>query len=131
MPLPAPIHVFNNVGGVGVNTCREAIKKPLGALSLPALDVPWANYLWRSLGVSRGFLNGWYAHNGALSNPRLGFVCVSEEMTGEFGLCGYFKEYAHDLSADERLQFAKDELPPPFDADAQPLCQRISGMNCG
>jgi hypothetical protein len=41
-------------------------------------------------------------------------------MTGEFGLCGYFKEYDHDLSDDERLRFAKGELPPPFDPAVQP-----------
>ena len=71
--------------------------------------------------ASRGFLKGWYAQNGvSLKNPRLGFVCVSEDMTGQFGLCGYFREYDHDLSAAERLRFAPDERPPAFDADAQP-----------
>jgi hypothetical protein len=71
--------------------------------------------------VSRGLLRGWYAHNGvSLGNPRLGFVCVSEDMTGEFGLCGYFYEYDHDLEPGERLRFARDELPPPFDPGAQP-----------
>ena len=44
--------------------------------------------------ASRGFLKGWYAQNGVtLKNPRLGFVCVSEDLTGQFGFCGYFKEY--------------------------------------
>ena len=71
--------------------------------------------------ASLGFLKGWYAHNGvSLQNPRLGYVCVSEDLTGEFGLCGYFKEYDHDLSPDERLQFAKGERPPAFDPAHQP-----------
>ncbi len=70
--------------------------------------------------VSRGFLNGWYAENGvSLNNPRLGFVCVSEDMTGEFGLCGYFKEFDRDLLEGERLQFS-DELPPVFSQEDQP-----------
>ena len=47
-------------------------------------------------------------------------VCVSEDMTGEFGLCGYFREFDHDLAEDERLQFARDETPPPYDPDMQP-----------
>ena len=73
------------------------------------------------IGVSRGFLKGWYAQNGvSLNNPRLGFVCVSEDMSGEFGFCGYFKEYDRDLSPDERLQFAQGELPPPVDLNNQP-----------
>jgi hypothetical protein len=41
-------------------------------------------------------------------------------MTGEFGLCGYFYEYNHDLAENERLRFAKDERPPPFIAEDQP-----------
>ena len=66
-------------------------------------------------------MRGWHANNGAsLGNPRLGFVCVSEDMTGEFGFCGYFKEFDHELSEVERLQFAKDERPPPFNPSAQP-----------
>ena len=56
----------------------------------------------------------------SLGNPRLGFVCVSEDMTGEFGLCGYFKEYDHDLTPEERLVFAKHERPPAYDATQQP-----------
>ena len=38
----------------------------------------------------------------------------------EFGLCGYFKEYDHELSEDERLQFAKGEIPPAYCASQQP-----------
>ena len=118
----AQYHVLsNNVGGVGVEYMYESDQKAWVRFRYPRWMYHGPTICGVPLGVSRGFLNGWYAHNGvSLSNPRLGFVCVSEDMTGEFGLCGYFKEYAHDLSADERLQFAKDELPPPFDADAQP-----------
>jgi hypothetical protein len=71
--------------------------------------------------ASRGFLEGWYAHNGvSLRNPRLGFVCVSEDMTGEFGLCGYFLEHDRDLAPSERLRFARDERPPRWDPARQP-----------
>jgi hypothetical protein len=41
-------------------------------------------------------------------------------MSGEFGLCGYFREFDRDLAPDERLQFVHGELPPPFDAASQP-----------
>ena len=74
-----------------------------------------------SVEASRGFLRGWYAQNSvSLKHPRLGYVCVSEDLTGHFGLCGYFKEYDHDLTEDERLAFAPDERPPAFDPAAQP-----------
>ena len=55
-----------------------------------------------------------------MKNPGLGYVCVSEDMTGEFGLCGYFQEYDHELRPEERLRFAKGELPPPFVEAEQP-----------
>ena len=41
-------------------------------------------------------------------------------MTGEFGLCGYFQEYEYALADDERLRFAKGELPPPYKVEEQP-----------
>ena len=54
----------------------------------------------------------------SLGNPRLGFVCVSEDMSGQYGLCGYFREHDHDLAEDERLIFAPHEHPPAFDPPA-------------
>mgnify|MGYP006992722406 CR=1 FL=1 len=41
-------------------------------------------------------------------------------MTGEIGFCGYFKEYDHELGEDERVVFAKDEIPPPYKEEEQP-----------
>lgn len=41
-------------------------------------------------------------------------------MTGRFGPCGYFREYDHDLSEDERLHFAPGKAPPPYDRAQQP-----------
>ena len=118
----AQYHVLSNsIGGVGVEYMAETDRKAWVRFRYPRWMYHGATICGVPVEVSRGFLNGWYAHNGvSLGNPRLGFVCVSEDMTGEIGLCGYFREFDHDLAADERLQFAKGELPPPFDAAAQP-----------
>ncbi len=118
----AKYHVLsNNLGGVGVEYMYESDQKAWVRFRYPRWMYHGPTVCGVPVEVSRGFLNGWYAHNGvSLKNPRLGYVCVSEDMTGEFGLCGYFKEYDHDLAPEERLQFAKGELPPPFDPDAQP-----------
>lgn len=118
----AKYHVLsNNVGGVGVEYMYESDQKAWVRFRYPRWMYHGPTICGVPIGVSRGFLNGWYAHNGvSLNNPRLAYVCVSEDMTGEFGLCGYFKEFDYDLSDDERLQLAKDELPPPFDPEAQP-----------
>ncbi|MFP6806647.1 MAG: hypothetical protein VB957_05635 [Pseudomonadales bacterium] len=118
----AKYHVLSNsIGGVPVEYMAESDTKAWVRFRYPRWMYHGATICGVPVGVSRGFLRGWYAHNGvSLKNPRLGFVCVSEDMTGEFGFCGYFKEYDHDLSDDERLQFAKGELPPVYIEDAQP-----------
>lgn len=118
----AKYHVLsNNVGGVGVEYMYETDKKAWVRFRYPRWMYHGPTICGVPVEVSRGFLRGWYAQNGVtLKNPRLGYVCVSEDMTGEFGLCGYFMEYDRDLEPEERLRFAKDELPPPFVADAQP-----------
>lgn len=118
----AKYHVLSNaIGGVGVEFMAESEKKAWVRFRYPRWMYDGPTICGVPLQVSRGFLNGWYAHNGvSLGNPRLGFVCVSEDMSGEFGLCGYFREFEHDLRAEDRLQFAPGELPPPFDPAAQP-----------
>jgi hypothetical protein len=118
----ARYHVLsNNMGGVGVEYMEESDSKAWVRFRYPRWMYHGPTVCGVPVEVSRGFLHGWYAHNGvSLGNPRLGYVCVSEDMTGEFGLCGYFKEYDHELSDEERLQFAKGELPPAFDPAAQP-----------
>ncbi len=117
----ARYHVLSNsIGGVPVEYMEESDKKAWVRFRYPRWMYDGPVLCGVPVEASRGFLKGWYAQNGvSLKNPKLGFVCVSEDMTGQFGLCGYFKEYEHDLSEHERLRFAPDERPPPFDADAQ------------
>jgi hypothetical protein len=119
----AKYHVLSNgIGGVPVEYMAESDKKAWVRFRYPRWMYHGATICGIPIGVSRGFLRGWYAHNGvSLNNPRLGFVCVSEDMTGEFGLCGYFKEFDHDLVEEERLQFARTELPPTFRQEDQPV----------
>ena len=118
----AQYHVLaNNIGGVGVEYMPESTTKAWLRFRYPRWMFHGPTLCGIPREVSLGILRAWYAHNGvSLKNPRLGFVCVSEDMTGEFGLCGYFKEYDHDLAEHERLQFAKDEQPPPFMPEHQP-----------
>ena len=118
----AKYHVLSNgIGSVPVEYMYESDQKAWVRFRYPRWMFAGPTVCGMPVSASRGFLNGWYAHNGvSLGNPRLGYVCVSEDVTGEFGLCGYFKEYDHDLSEDERLQFAKGERPPPFVEADQP-----------
>ncbi len=118
----AKYHVMSNsIGGVPVEYIYENERKAWVRFRYPRWMYAGPTICGISVEVSRGFLQGWYAHNGVtLRNPRLGFVCVSEDMTGEFGFCGYFKEYEFDLDDGQRLQFSKDERPPPFELQDQP-----------
>ncbi len=117
----AQYHVMaNSVGGVPVEYLAEDDRKAWVRFRYPRWMYHGPTICGIPIEVSRGFLNGWYAENGvSLNNPRLGFVCVSEDMTGEFGLCGYFKEFDEELMDGERLQFTK-ELPPAFNQEDQP-----------
>ncbi|MCA8900954.1 MAG: hypothetical protein KDA53_06845 [Hyphomonas sp.] len=118
----AKYHVLSNgMGGVKVEYMEESDTKAWVRFRYPRWMYDGAVVCGVPVEASRGFLRGWYGQNGvSLGNPRLGFVCVSEDMTGQFGLCGYFREYDHDLAEHERLVFAPDERPPPFDPDQQP-----------
>ena len=118
----AQYHVLSNaIGGVPVEYMYESDQKAWVRFRYPRwmYDGPTLCGIPPQSGL--GFMRGWYAQNGvSLQNPNLGFVCVSEDLTGEFGFCGYFKEYAFELSDAQRLQFAKGEYPPPYIAEQQP-----------
>ena len=118
----ARYHVLSNsIGGVAVEYMPEGPRKAWVRFRYPRWMVDGPTICGVPVEVSRGFLQGWYAHNGvSLGNPRLGFVCVSEDMTGEFGLCGYFQEFDQPLAPEERLQFRRNERPPPYDPALQP-----------
>jgi hypothetical protein len=111
----------NGMGGVPVEYIYESATKAWVRFRYPRWMYAGPTICGVTDAVSRGFLQGWYGHNGvSLKNPRLGFVCVSEDMTGEFGLCGYFQEFDHDLAANERLSYARQERPPAFKSADQP-----------
>jgi len=118
----ARYHVLSNaIGGVDVEYMEESERKAWVRFRYPRWMYAGPTLCGVPVEASRGFLEGWYAHNGvSLGNPRLRFVCVSEDMTGEFGLCGYFEECDRELGDDERLRLAKDDLPPAFDPAKQP-----------
>ncbi|MDP6833478.1 MAG: hypothetical protein QF521_08675 [Alphaproteobacteria bacterium] len=114
-------YLSNSVGGAEVEYMYEADDKAWVHFCHPRWMYDGTALCGAPLQVSHGFLRGWYGHNGvSLGNPRLGFVCTSQDMTAEYGLAGYFKEFDHDLASEERLQFAPGEMAPPFDPDAAP-----------
>ena len=114
-------YLSNTIGGVRVEWMPESDTKSWVRFVHPRWIYEGSAIAGVPLSVSRAMLRAWYAHNGvSLGNPRLGFVCTSEDMDGQYGLAGYFQEFEYELSADERLQFSPGERPPPFDPNIAP-----------
>ncbi|WP_027579838.1 hypothetical protein [Bradyrhizobium sp. Ai1a-2] len=114
-------YLSNQVGGVKVEYVYESDQKAW-------VRYPPPRWIWSGTAicgipseVSRAMLRGWHANNGVvLGNPRLGFVCTGQTVDGQPGLEGYYKEWDHDLTPDERLQFSPGEQCPPFRTDLAP-----------
>lgn len=117
----------NGVGGVGVEYMYESDQKAWVRFRHPRWMYEGAALAGMPIEVSHGFLRGWYAHNGvSLNNPRLGFVCTSQDMTGQYGLAGYFLEHDEPLEPEARLRFAPEEQPPPYNPGLAP---RLDGQD--
>lgn len=118
----AQYHLFSNaLGGVKTELVVESDRKAW-------VRYPPPRWIWQGTAicavpasVNEAMLHGWHGHNGvSLGNPRLGFVCTGQTVLGAPGLEGYYFEYDHDLTEDERVRFATDERCPPVDPAAQP-----------
>ncbi|MGO4579972.1 hypothetical protein AB4Z48_28440 [Cupriavidus sp. 2TAF22] len=115
-------YLSNAIGGVRVEYMEESPQKAWVRYAPPR----WA---WHGTAVcaipgevSRAVLRGWHAHNGvSLGTQRLGFVCTKQTMDGQPGLEGYYCEYDHDITPDERLRFARGEEAPDFDSAQAPV----------
>ena len=118
----ARYHYFSNrIGGVEVEYMYESDRKAWVRFPHPRWIYDGTAICGVPEQVGHGFIRGWYGHNGvSLNNPRLGWVCTSQDVTAEIGFNGYFMEYDHDLADDERVRFVTGEAPPPFDAAAAP-----------
>ena len=114
-------YLSNAIGGVAVEYMEESERKAWVRFAYPRWVYEGTALCGMPLSVSRGMLEGWYAQNGvSLKNPNLAFVCTSEDMGDGYGLAGYFIEREHAVADDERLIFAFDEHPPPYDPLAAP-----------
>jgi hypothetical protein len=114
-------YLSNRIGGVEVEYMPESDRKAWVRFPHPRWLYEGTALCGVPESVSHGFLRGWYAQNGpSLGNPRLGFVCTSQDMTAQYGFSGYFVEADRPLAEDERLRFRPDEEPPPFDPAAAP-----------
>lgn len=114
-------YLSNRIGGVEVEYMYESERKAWIRFPHPRWIYDGTALCGAPVEVGQGFIHGWYGHNGVtLGNPRLGWVCTSQDAKAEIGYAGYFYEYDHDLTPDERVRYVTGEAPPPFDAEAAP-----------
>ena len=118
----AQYHYFSNaLGGVKTEYMPENDRKAW-------VRYPPPRWIWQGAAicgvpriVNEAMLHGWHGHNGVtLNNPRLGFVCTGQTVSGDPGLEGYYCEYDHDLAPEERVRFTSDEHAPRFDSARAP-----------
>lgn len=118
----AQYHYFSNaLGGVKTEYVAESDRKAW-------VRYPPPRWIWQGTAicaipreVNEAMLHGWHGHNGvSLQNQRLGFVCTGQTVEGDPGLEGYYFEYDHDITPEERVRFTPDERMPKFDPKKAP-----------
>ncbi|SAI01384.1 Uncharacterised protein [Bordetella ansorpii] len=118
----AKYHYFSNsIGGLNMQYIEESPRK-VWIRYLP----PWGSYPGISAlavpsSVRRTILTTWHPRNGELLGcPRLGWVATKFVVEGHPYDEGYFYEYDHDLSSDERFVVRHEDKTPEFDAARAP-----------
>ncbi|WP_206958077.1 hypothetical protein [Trinickia acidisoli] len=118
----AKYHYFSNsIGGIDMQYIEESPKK-VWIRYLP----PWGTYPGISAltvppSVRRTILSTWHPRNGEfLGCPRLGWVATKFVAEGHQYDEGYFMEYDHDLTPQERFRVEHVERTPEFDAAKAP-----------
>jgi hypothetical protein len=124
----AQYHYFSNaLGGVRTEYMFESDRKAW-------VRYPPPRWIWQGAAicavpaeVNEAMLHGWHGHNGvSLGNPRLGFVCTGQTVTGQPGLEGYYYDYGREIAPEEHVRFAPDEQAPDFDPDRAPKLDSAS-----
>ncbi|MCH8090242.1 MAG: hypothetical protein IH955_09550, partial [Chloroflexi bacterium] len=119
--VAAKYHFFSNaLGGLDMEMVEESPNKawirynaPFGPAGTGWLAIPPR--------MGRAIFAGWHPYNALrLNRPRLGFVLCKGFTDGEPYAEGYFMEYDHDLTEEERFRFDPAATMPEFDPETAP-----------
>ena len=119
--VAAKYHFFSNaLGGLDMEMVEESPNKawirynaPFGPAGTGWLAIPPR--------MGRAIFAGWHPYNALrLNRPRLGFVLSKGFTDGEPYAEGYFMEYDHDLTEEERFRFDPAATMPEFDPETAP-----------
>jgi hypothetical protein len=120
-------YLSNQVGGLGMEYVEESPKKVWIRYLAPQWGFPGAGLFAVPSHSARAVFAGWHAHNGvSLGCPRLGFVLTKLYQDGEPYDEGYFLEYDHELSPDERIQYRPVTASPDFDPTRAPRLDPVA-----
>ena len=115
-------YLSNLIGGVEVEYVEESDTKAWVRFPHPRWIYMGTAICGIPDTVGQGYVRGWYGQNGvSLKNPKLGFVCTSQDTHVGCGFSGYFMEYDHELSVDDRARFIEGEIMPQFDPAFAPI----------
>ena len=119
--VAAKYHYFSNgLGGIDLEMVVESPKKAWIRYNGPYVP-DGTGWLANPPSVGRAPFEGWHPYNGVrLNKPRLGFVLCRGFSDGEPYAEGYFLEYDHDLTKEERFRLDPSETMPPFDLETAP-----------
>ncbi len=119
--VAAKYHYFSNgLGGIDLEMVVESPKKAWIRYNSPYVP-DGTGWLANPASVGRAPFEGWHPYNGVrLNKPKLGFVLCRGFADGEPYAEGYFMEYDHELTPEERFRFDPSETMPPFDPETAP-----------
>ena len=111
----------NSIGGLNMQIVVESDRKAWIRYMAPWGSYPGIAALAVPPAVRRTILSTWHPRNGELLDcPRLGWVATKFVADGHPYDEGYFYEYDHDLSPEERFCVEHVETSPEFDPETAP-----------
>lgn len=120
--VAAQYHYLSNIlGGMDMEYVEESDRKVWIRYHAPAYTWPGNALFAVPSSVQRAMFKAWHPFNGeSLGNPRLGFVVTKLYQDGGPYDEGYFIEYDHVPTPDERIRFEPVQTSPDFDPEKAP-----------
>lgn len=119
----AKYHYYTNlIGGLDMEYAEESPRKAWVRYTAPMWTYDGIAMLCLPASLRRTILGSWHPRNGQMMGcPRLGWVATKFIMQGDPFDEGYFYEYDHDLSPEERYRFEYVRSTPAHDAEMAPV----------
>mgnify|MGYP001158957371 FL=1 len=118
----AKYHYYTNlIGGLTMHYAEESSKKVWIRYTAPSWTYDGVAMLAMPGDLRRTILGTWHPRNGEMMGcPRLGWVATKFIMEGDPYDEGYFMEYDHELSPEERYRIESVSKSPPHDPERAP-----------